>query len=38
MTLGNITKTAFVALALLPMSACHIYNKFEMPKDNALAQ
>lgn len=38
MTLGNITKTAFVALALLPMGACHIYNKFEMPKDNALAQ
>ena len=38
MTLGNITKTAFVALALLPVSACHIYNKFEMPKDNALAQ
>lgn len=38
MTLGNITKATVVVLALLPMGACHIYNKFEMPKDNDLAQ
>lgn len=38
MKLGKITKAAFVAMALLPMGACHIYNKFEMPKDSDLAQ
>ncbi|MBR5899214.1 MAG: TolC family protein [Muribaculaceae bacterium] len=38
MTISNISRVAFVGLGLTMLSSCHIYNKFDMPDDNALAQ
>ncbi len=38
MTIKNISRIATVALSLTVLSSCHIYNKFDMPEDNALAQ
>ena len=38
MTISNITRVAIVGLGLTMLSSCHIYNKFDMPDDNALAQ
>lgn len=38
MTLENISRVAIVGLSLTMLSSCHIYNKFSMPDDNALAQ
>lgn len=38
MTISNITRVAVVGLGLTMLSSCHIYNKFDMPDDNALAQ
>ena len=29
---------AIVGISVTMLSSCHIYNKFDMPKDNALAQ
>ncbi len=38
MTIKNISRIAVVALSVTMLSSCHIYNKFDMPEDNALAQ
>lgn len=38
MTIKNISRIAVVGLSLTMLSSCHIYNKFDMPEDNALAQ
>ena len=38
MTIKNISRIAAVALSVTMFSSCHIYNKFDMPEDNALAQ
>ena len=38
MTISNISRVAFVGLGLTMLSSCHMYNKFDMPDDNALAQ
>lgn len=38
MKVKNIISIAIVAAATASLSSCHIYNKFDMPKDNALAQ
>lgn len=38
MTIKNIYQATAVALGVSLLSSCHIYNKFEMPEDNALAQ
>lgn len=38
MTISNISRVAFAGLGLTMLSSCHIYNKFDMPDDNALAQ
>lgn len=38
MTIKNISRIAVVTLSVTMLSGCHIYNKFEMPEDNALAQ
>lgn len=38
MTITKISRVAIVGLSLTMLSSCHIYNKFDMPDDNALAQ
>lgn len=38
MTIKNISRIAVVGISLMMLSSCHIYNKFDMPEDNALAQ
>lgn len=38
MTIKNISRAAVVAMSVAMFSSCHIYNKFDMPEDNALAQ
>lgn len=38
MTIKNISRIVAVTLSVTMLSSCHIYNKFDMPEDNALAQ
>ncbi len=38
MSFKNISRIALVVATVTLFQSCHIYNKFEMPEDNALAQ
>lgn len=38
MTIKKISRAVVVGVSLTMLSSCHIYNKFSMPDDNALAQ
>lgn len=38
MKIKNLIHIALFAVVVTSLSSCHIYNKFEMPEDNSLAQ
>lgn len=38
MSLNNISRISLVVASAALLSSCHIYNKFDMPEDNVLAQ